>query len=130
MDQVHTPLALSGTIAIVPGGMLNPAFYQAIPEFQITFLFAISAAIEGWMKLPEDTKFDFSSLRCVVVGGAAVSAKDKQRYCEFLRKHGCENFVFLNGYGISELGGACILSTPDLEDESIGYPLPGYNVRL
>lgn len=130
IDQVHVPLALGGTIAIVPGGMLNPSFYKAIPEYQITFLFAISAALEGWMKLPEDTKFDFSSLRCIVVGGASVSAKDKQRYSEFLREHGCENFVFLNGYGISEMGGACCLSTPDLEDESIGYLLPGVDLRL
>ncbi len=130
IDQVHVPLALGGTVAIVPGVMLNPGFYKAIPEFQITFLFAIGAAFEGWMKLPETTKFDFSSLRCIVVGGAAVSAKDKQRYSEFLRKHGCENFIFLNGYGISELGGACCLSTPDLEDESIGYLLPGFDLRL
>ena len=130
IDQVHVPLALGGTIAVVPGGMLNPGFYKAIPEYQITFLFAISAALEGWMKLPKDTKFDFSSLRCIVVGGAAVSAKDKQRYSEFLREHGCENFVFLNGYGISEMGGACCLSTPDLEDEAIGYLLPGVDLRL
>lgn len=130
IDQVHVPLALGGTIAIVPGGMLNPSFYKAIPEFQITFLFAISAALEAWIKLPEDTNFDFSSLRCIVVGGAAVSAKDKQRYSDFLRKHGCKNFVFLNGYGISEMGGACCLSTPDLEDESIGYLLPGVELRL
>ncbi len=130
IDQVHVPLALGGTIATVPGGMLNPNFYKAIPEFQITFLFAISAAFEGWMKMPEDTKFDFSSLRCIVVGGAAVSAKDKQRYSEFFRKHGCKNFVFLNGYGISEMGGACCLSTPDLNDEAIGYLLPGVDLRL
>jgi len=130
IDQVHVPLALGGTIAVVPGGMLNPGFYKAIPEFKITFLFAVSAALEGWMKLPKDTKFDFSSLRCVVVGGAAVSAKDKQRYYEFLRKHGCKNFVFLNGYGISEMGGACCLSTPDLKDEAIGYLLPGVDLRL
>ena len=54
IDQVHTPLALGGTIAIVPGAMLNPAFYKAIPEFQITFLFAIAAAFEVWMKLPQN----------------------------------------------------------------------------
>ena len=130
IDQLHTPLALSGTIALVPGSMLNPMFFKAIPEYEITFLFAINAALDGWMNQPEGTKFDFSSLRCVVVGGAAVSAKDKKRYCEFLRQHGADNFIFLNGYGVSELGGACILSTPDLDDESIGYLLPDYDLRL
>lgn len=130
IDQVHVPLALSGTIAVVPGGILNPQFYKAIPEYQITFLFAVSAAIETWMKMKSVAKFDFSSLRCIVVGGASVSAKDKQRYCEFLRENGCKNFVFLNGYGVSEMGGACIISTPDIEDESIGYLMPGYDLRL
>jgi hypothetical protein len=66
----------------------------------------------------------------VVLGGAAVSAADKRRYYDFVKAHGAGDIILLNGYGISELGGACCLSTPDLDDESIGYPLPGINIRL
>ena len=36
----------------------------------------------------------------------------------------------LNGYGISEVGGACCLSTPDIDDEAIGYLLPGIDIKL
>jgi acyl-coenzyme A synthetase/AMP-(fatty) acid ligase len=34
------------------------------------------------------------------------------------------------GYGISEAGAAVMLSSPDREDDSVGYPLPGIKVRL
>lgn len=130
IDQVHVPFAMGAAVVCVPGGVLNPWFYKAIPEYGITFLFAISAMFERWMKLPEKKKPDFSSLRFVVLGGTSVSAEDKRRYNEFLKENGAKDIVLLNGYGISELGGACILSSPDIDDESIGRPLPGVSVRL
>lgn len=130
VDQVHLPLALGGTIAIAPGGSLNPSFYKEIPALKISILFCVNAMFDFWMKMPETTKFDFSSLRCVILGGASVSAKDKRRFYDFLRAHGCGDIPLINGYGISELGGACCLSTTDLDDEAIGYALPGVSVRI
>ena len=130
IDQVHVPFAMGASVVMAPGGVLNPWFYKAIPHYGITFLFAISAMFERWMKLPEARCPDFSSLRFVVLGGASVSAADKRRYYEFMRAHGAGDITLLNGYGISELGGACCLSSPDIDDESIGWPLPGVNVRL
>jgi len=130
IDQVHLPLSVGGTVAIVPGNALNPDFYKAIPAYGITFLFTISAMFEHWMKLPASTVFDFSSLQGLVIGGSAISAKDKRRYYEFLQANGAGEIPLFNGYGISELGGACCLSTADLDDESIGYALPGVELRL
>ncbi len=130
IDQVHVPFAMGATVAVVPGGILNPWFYKAIPEFGITFMFTISAMFERWMKMKNKKGFDFSSLRFVVLGGAAVSASDKRRFYDFMREHGAGDITLLNGYGVSELGGACCLSTPDIDDEAIGYALPGFNVRL
>ena len=130
IDQVHLPFAMGASVALAPGGVLNPWFHKAIPHYRIAFLFAISAMFERWMKMPEDKCPDFSSLRYVVLGGTAVSAADKHRFYEFLREHGAGEVTLLNGYGISELGGACCLSSPDLDDESIGRPLPGVKVRL
>lgn len=130
IDQVHVPFAMGASVAVAPGGVLNPWFHKAIPHYGISFLFTISAMFERWMKLPESKCPDFSSLRFVVLGGASVSAADKRRYYEFMRKHGAGEITLLNGYGISELGGACCLSSPDIDDESIGRPLPGVNVRL
>lgn len=130
IDQVHLPFAMGATVVTAPGGILNPDFYKAIPEHRISFLFTVSAMFERWMKLPDKKAPDFSSLRFVVLGGASVSAADKRRYYEFMRTHGAGEITLLNGYGISELGGACCLSPPDIDDETIGYPLPGVSVRL
>lgn len=130
IDQVHVPFAMGASVALAPGGVLNPWFHKAIPHYGITFLFTVSAMFERWMKLPEVKCPDFSSLRFVVLGGASVSAADKRRYYEFMRKHGAGEIALLNGYGISELGGACCLSSPDIDDESIGRPLRDVNVRL
>lgn len=130
IDQVHLPLAMGGTLGIVACGALNPNFYKSIPEFGLTLLFCVSAMFEHWIKMPESTEFDFSSLRCVIMGGAAVSARDKRRYHEFMKQHGGADVAVINGYGISELGGACCLSSTDLDDESIGYLLPGVEMRL
>ncbi len=121
---------MGAKVVLAPGGILNPWFYRAVAKYEISVLFTISAMFERWMKLPEGTDFDFSSLRLVVLGGTAVSAADKRRFDAFLRAHGAGEITLLNGYGISELGGACCLSSPELDDEAIGYPLPGVNVRL
>lgn len=130
VNQVHLPLAMGATLVVVPGGILNPSFHKAIPEFGMTLLFCVSAMIEHWISMSSCDRLDLASLRCIVMGGAAVSARDKRRYHEFLAEHGAGDVALLNGYGISELGGACCLSSTDLDDESIGHLLPGFDLRL
>ncbi|MBR3226197.1 MAG: acyl--CoA ligase [Atopobiaceae bacterium] len=131
IDQVHLPFAMGATLVTVPLGFLNPWFYKAISAYRISFLFSASYMFDRWMKMPEDTDFDFSSLKFVALGGTAVSAAEKRRYHEFIVSHGgSEDVAILNGYGLSELGGACCLSSPALDDESIGYALPGIIIRL
>lgn len=130
INQVHAPFAMNGTVVAVSGGALNPVYFKAIPAYGVSLLFTIPAMFEMWMKMPPITPFDFSSLKGIIIGGSAASASDKKRYYKFLRKHGAKEVVFINGYGLSEMGGACILSSPDINDESIGYPLPGVEVCL
>ena len=129
VNQVHAPFAVGGTVAAVPAGTFNPLFYKAVPEFGVTLLFCTAAILEMWAR-QENASMNYSSLRCVVVGGASVSAEDKRRYCDFLCRHGGKDIMFINGYGLSELGGACILSTPEINDESIGYAMPGVEICL
>ena len=129
VNQMHALLAVGGTMANVPFGPFNPLLYKAVPEFKVSLLLCTSALLDMWEK-QENASMDFSSLKCVIIGGAAVSAHDKRRHYDFLCRHGGKDIVFINGYGLSELSGACILSTPDLDDESVGYPLPGVEVCL
>jgi len=130
IDQVHLSLAMGATLVTVPLGFLNPWFYKAISAYRISFLFSAGYMFDRWMKMSADTDFDFSSLKFVALGGTAVSAAEKKSYSEFIEAHGGKDVVIVNGYGLSELGGACCISSPSLDDESIGYPLPGFNVRL
>lgn len=130
INQVHLPFAMGATLVTIPLGFLNPWFYKAISAYRISFLFSASYMFDRWIKMPEDTDFDFSSLKFVALGGTAVSAAEKRSYNEFIEAHGGKDVQIINGYGLSELGGACALSSPDLDDETIGYALPGIVLRL
>ena len=130
IDQVHLPFAMGAKVIVNPGGILNPCFYKAIPKHKITFLFTISAMFLRWLKMPEKKAFDFSSIKFAVLGGAAVSVEEKKSFLDFMHKNKAGDVTILNGYGVSELGGACCLSTKDIEDEAIGYPIPEIKVRL
>lgn len=130
IDQVHLPFAMGATVVSIPFGLLNPLFYRAISTYRVSFLFSANYMFERWMEMPEDTDFDFSSLKFVALGGTAVSAAEKKRYNDFIEAHGGKDVAILNGYGLSELGGACALSSSDLDDESIGHVLPGIDIRL
>ena len=130
INQVHLPFAMGATLVTIPLGFLNPWFHKAISSYGISFLFSASYMFDRWMKMPEDTDFDFTSLKFVALGGTAVSAAEKRSYNDFIELYGGKDVVILNGYGLSELGGACALSSPDLDDETIGYALPGMVIRL
>ena len=130
INQVHLPFAMGATLVTIPLGFLNPWFHKAISAYRISFLFSASYMFDRWMKMPDDTEFDFSSLKFVALGGTAVSAAEKRSYNDFIEAHGGKDVAILNGYGLSELGGACALSSADLDDETIGYPLPGMVIRL
>ena len=128
--QVHMPLCFGGKVVTVPGNGLNPLFYQVIPAEKVSVLFCTGAVMEMWMKMPSSATFDFSSLQCVIMGGTSISADDKRRYLEFIRRNRGRDIPILNGYGISELGGVCTLSSADVDDESIGFLLEGMEARL
>ena len=130
VDQVHLPFVMGATVVTVPLGILNPLTYKVISSCHVSFLFSVSSMFDRWMKMPEDVNFDFSSLKFVALGGTSVSAADKKRYNEFLEAHGGKDVMIVNGYGLTEMGGACCLSSPELDDESIGYPMPGFTIQL
>ncbi len=72
---------------------------------------------------------DFSALEFVFLGGYSISSETKERVNRYLKKCGA-SIRAANGYGISEAGGACIVASPDREDDAIGYPLPGVKVKI
>lgn len=127
-DQLHLPLAFGGTVLLLPLGGYNPGIYGFMAKYKANLLFTGTYLMNT---LPKDPKKapDLSGLSGIFVGGNAISAEVKKRFDETLAKFGAPVKSAV-GYGLTEIGGACILSTPEREDGSIGYPLPGVKVRL
>ena len=129
IDMIHLPLAFGGKVVILPQGIMQPSFTKEISRYGMNILFINTEVLENWMKLPEQEKPDLSSLKCIALGGTYLSADNRKRYNVFLKERGCSVKLF-NGYGLTEAGGACFLSTKEEDGDAIGYPLPGVEARI
>lgn len=127
IDGNHLPLAFGGTIVMVPSGGLGLSFAKAVSHYKANILFAGGAMFAQWEK--KRLPLNLSHLKFVFLGGNYVSALAKKRYDAYLKKCGAKVQTSI-GYGLSEVGAACILSSPDRKDDAIGYPLSGVTVRI
>lgn len=129
VDQIHTPLAAGFSVIVVPFSNANLLFSDVVSMYGANILFSTPFYFEMWNNAPDNMVPDFTTVKCVVIGGAYMSAEAKQKFLELIRKHG-GNPLLVNGYGMSEVGGACIVQTDEVDDDSIGYPLPGVNIKI
>jgi acyl-coenzyme A synthetase/AMP-(fatty) acid ligase len=126
-DMVHLSFAFGGTLVAVPGVRYMEDIAEVLERHKVNVLFATGAYMNAMMKLKQ--KPDLSALEFVFVGGSRMSAYSKGKYDGFLAACGSKARVTA-GYGLSETAGACILSDPDREDDSMGRPLAGVRVKL
>ncbi len=126
-DMVHLTLAFGGRLVLAPGVRYMEDIADVISSEGVNVMFATAAFMNAMMKVKDEP--DLSALEFVFAGGSYVSAYAKGRYDAFLESCGSKAKVTL-GYGLSETAGACILSDPDREDDSMGRPLPGVKVKL
>lgn len=129
VNQLHEPLAFGCSVVILPMSNSNPFFAESIGYFKVNVLFITPFYFEVWTKFPPEAVPDFTTVTCIVVGGSYMSGEARKRYKEFVKIHGGEP-GFINGYGMSETAGACIIQTEEVDNDSIGYPLPGVDVRI
>ncbi len=94
---------------------------------QVNVLFASAMTLDAMFAL--HPRVDLSALAFAYVGGSYISAEAKKRWNGFLSDCGAKVRI-VNGYGISEAGGACILADPEREDDAIGRPLSGVKVKI
>ena len=127
VDMMHLPFAFGGTLITLPLGLLNPQFAASIQRYRINVLLGASPLFESWLKMP--VRWDLSSLKLVWIGGEYVSPDAKQKYNEYLKQCGADARISI-GYGLTEIGGACIIASPDRDDDAIGYPMSGVKVRI
>ncbi len=127
VDMLHTSLAFGMELVCIPLGVTNPRYAEAIEDCGINILFTSLAFLDTWTKTMPD--IDLSRVKVVFMGGTYVSPEAKKQFNDYLYSCGSTARV-INGYGLSELCGACIIAPSDRTDDAIGYPLPGFKVKI
>ena len=127
VDMIHLPLALGAQVASLPFGIANSLMSKSFAVYGANYALLSPLEVDEFTR--ERVRPDLSSIRVPILGGDYLSADERRRINEFLRSCGSEGRV-INGYGLSEAGGAVIVSGADRDDDTIGYPLPGVKVRL
>jgi len=127
VDMLHTSLGLGMEVVCLPFGATNPRYADAIENYGISILFTSMAILDTWNKtMPE---INLSKVKIVFMGGTYVSPEMKKNFNDYLRSCGSPARI-INGYGLSELGGACTVASSDRNDDAIGYLLPGFKAKI
>ena len=127
VDMMHVPLGLGMELVCLPVGGSNPRYADAIEHYGVNILFSSKSILDSWLKSMPD--MDLSKLKIMFMGGTYISPEYKQKFNDYLRSCGSSARV-INGYGLSELGGACMLSPSSRMDDAIGFLLPGFKAKL
>lgn len=127
IDMLHTTLGLGGEVVCLPYGATNPRYAEAIEEYGVNVFFTSRTILDSWGKSMPD--MDLSKVKIVFMGGSYVSPEFKKTFNDYLKSCGSSARI-INGYGLSELGGACLIAGADRNDDAIGYPFPGVKVKI
>jgi len=127
VDMLHMPLGLGMEVVCLPWGGTNPRYGEAIEHYGFNVMFTSMNILDSWLKTMPD--MNLSKLKVVFMGGTYVPPDYKKKFNDYLRSCGSTAKV-INGYGLSELGGACIISPSSRDDDAIGFPLPGFKIKI
>ncbi len=127
VDMLHVPLAFGGTVLIFPMGGYNPKFFPAMEKYKVNTIFMTVYMLDYFKVLYPN--LNLSAVQHVFVGGGYVSPETKKQWNEYLAHCGSQARITV-GYGLAEIGGACILTDPGREDDAIGRPLSGVKVKI
>lgn len=126
-EMMDLPLAFGGKIITLPVSDNPIDSFNGVIRSGANVLFAVPPLFENLVRLP--FRPDFSKLEFVFMGAGYVSLDAKKRFDKFLKECGTDTKVSV-GYGLTELGGVCLLSPEDSVSSMIGYPLPGVKVKI
>ena len=125
MTVMHNAvLAVGGSLVLVPR-FQAPAVLQLLHHRRVTFLGGVPTMFMALLEAASPD-CDLTALRWCVSGGAPMPAPVM---AEFEARFGV---TLLEGYGLSETSPAVSFTVPDRPRTpgSVGYPLPGVEVRL
>ena len=110
--------------------------FQLIQDEHVTYTSFVPTMVHALLNHPNISDFDFSSLRMILIGGAAPSPEMVQ---QVERRFGCPCYT---GYGLTETSPILTIATPKatVENESAdnrirrqakaGWPLIGVEIRV
>jgi acyl transferase domain-containing protein/acyl-CoA synthetase (AMP-forming)/AMP-acid ligase II/thioesterase domain-containing protein len=106
-------------------GSFEPrAFLHAVETHRAHTLALVPSMCEALVALPEDERFDLSSLRRVTITGAHVSPFLVERLTRVL------GVVPSVGYGMTEVGGGIAGTSISSKKGSVGRLVPGTEIRI
>ena len=126
-DMMHASLSYGGTVVMHTTSVRSPATLKTIIDHRISVIFTAPVFFDLLMKFP--LKPDLSSLELIFLGGVYISVSAKKRYMEYLKSCGSHAKLYV-GYGLTEIGGAALLTEADSQDDYAGKPLPGIKVKI
>ena len=126
-DQMHVPLSFGGTICMLSSRPDNPETLGKLVKNKVSVIFGVGMMMDMLSRLP--FKPDFSYVEMFIMGGSYVSTDVKQRCRECLKQFGSSGEVYV-GYGLTEAGGAVLLSEEGSTDDSLGMVLPGVKIKI
>ena len=127
IDQTTLPLVFGGKLIPQPLVEGSPIYAKALSDYKATITFG---AFSNSILENKDKSLDLSSLKMICIGGMYFSPDFIEKINKALRRMGMEGEGCSMGYGLSEVGGACFLAPPGVNDESFGYPLPGVKAKI
>jgi long-chain acyl-CoA synthetase len=122
---LNTAVAAGASLALIPRFEAGHAL-EVIERYGVTVFEGVPTMYAALLHHPERDRFDVSTLRMCVSGGAALAVELLR---EFERTFGC---VILEGYGLSETSPVACFNHPDRErmPGSIGTPVEGVEMKL
>ena len=120
-----------GTVRIGAGMVLMDRFsvdniFSAIERDKVTYIASVPQVFLGMLLQEEGKRYDLSSLRLCITGGAAMPA---EFIPPFEKRFGVK---VLEGYGLTEASPVCTFSRPDMVQKpgSIGVVIPGVEAKI
>ena len=126
-SMMHLPFAFGGTI-VLPDQTAGMFFtLKSLEENRVNVLHASGLVFKMLMDNP--IPLDLSHVEMAVMGGTGESSENRQQYIRFLRSRN-KKTKLLVGYGLTEVGGAALLSEPNSIEDRLGRPLPGVKIKI
>jgi long-chain acyl-CoA synthetase len=122
---LNTSVAVGAMLSLIPRFDASKAL-AIIERDRVTVFEGVPTMFSAMLHVPDSEKYDTSSLRVCVSGGAAMPVEVMRSFEE---RFGC---IVLEGYGLSETSPVASFNHPDSERKpgSIGTPVDGVEMKV